>query len=136
MDSVTNNIEDLSIDAERKLARSFMGRIEWEMILIGLGQFSVWVLTWFLVVQGLMPLWLGSIVAILSTCCAYLPSHAGQHGHLSGGRKEFKWIDTLVGYITLIPLAQSHDVLKATHLKHHAHTNDPERDPDFFHTPC
>ena len=134
MDSVANNIEDLSIDAERKLARSFMGRIEWEMILIGLGQFSVWVLTWFLVVQGLMPLWLGSIVAILSTCCAYLPSHAGQHGHLSGGRKEFKWIDALVGHITLIPLAQSHDVLKATHLKHHAHTNDPERDPDFFHT--
>ena len=33
-----NKEMDLSIDAERKVARSFMGRIEWEMIAIGLGQ--------------------------------------------------------------------------------------------------
>ena len=41
-----DTIQDLSIEAERKLARTFMGRIEWEMILIGLGQFSVWLTTW------------------------------------------------------------------------------------------
>jgi hypothetical protein len=38
---------DTSLEAEKKIARSFMGRIEWEMILIGLGQFT---LTW--VVSG------------------------------------------------------------------------------------
>ena len=39
----------------------------------------------------------------------------------------------MVGQISVIPLAQSHEILKATHLKHHAHTNDPDMDPDFFH---
>ena len=28
--------EDLSLEAEKRIARSFMGRIEWEMIAIGL----------------------------------------------------------------------------------------------------
>ena len=49
MDNLDTSSQDLSIEAERKLARTFMGRIEWEMILIGLGQFSVWLTTWFLV---------------------------------------------------------------------------------------
>ena len=133
MDYVNDNSIDLSIEAEREVARTFMGRIEWEMILIGLGQFTIWVLTWVLVVNAIIPLFLGFLIALFTACNAYLPSHAGQHGHLSGGRKNLQWLDFWVGQISVIPLAQSHDALKATHLKHHAHTNDPDNDPDFFH---
>jgi beta-carotene hydroxylase len=124
---------DLSIDSERKVARTFTGRIEWEMIAIGLGQFSAWIITWVLVVQGVIPLFVGFLIALFTACNAYLPSHAGQHSHLSGGRRNLLWLDSLVGQISVIPLAQSHAVLKATHMKHHAHTNDPENDPDYFH---
>ena len=133
MDYVNDNSIDLSIEAEREIARTFMGRIEWEMILIGLGQFTIWVVTWVLVVNAIIPLFLGFLIALFTACNAYLPSHAGQHGHLSGGRKNLQWLDFWVGQISVIPLAQSHDALKATHLKHHAHTNDPDNDPDFFH---
>ncbi len=124
----------LSIEEERKVARTFMGRIEWEMIIIGLGQVIVWVATWSLVINNLIPLWSGFIITTISTACSYLPSHAGQHGHLSGKYKNLRWLNDVVGQISLIPLAQSHDILKATHMKHHAHTNDPERDPDYRHT--
>lgn len=133
MDQLNNSSIDLSIEAERKLARSFMGRIEWEMILIGVLQFTTWIATWVLVIQGIIPLLVGFLIALFTACNAYLPSHAGQHGHLSGGRKNLQWLDYLVGQISVIPLAQSHEILKATHLKHHAHTNDPDMDPDFFH---
>ena len=133
MDYVNDNSIDLSIEAEREVARTFMGRIEWEMILIGLGQFTIWVVTWVLVVNAIIPLFLGFLIALFTACNAYLPSHAGQHGLLSGGRKNLQWLDFWVGQISVIPLAQSHDALKATHLKHHAHTNDPDNDPDFFH---
>ncbi len=125
---------DLSLEAEKKIARSFMGRIEWEMIVIGLSQFIVWLGVWGLVLNGLMPLWLGFFILLISSTFAYLPSHAGQHGHLSGNKKNLEWLDFVVGQISLIPLAQSHDILKVTHLKHHAHTNDPSRDPDYTHT--
>ena len=133
MDQLDNSSIDLSIEAERKLARTFMGRIEWEMILIGILQFTTWIATWVLVIQGIIPLLVGFLIALFTACNAYLPSHAGQHGHLSGGRKNLQWLDYLVGQISVIPLAQSHEILKATHLKHHAHTNDPDMDPDFFH---
>ena len=129
-DSQTN----LSIEEERKVARTFMGRIEWEMIVVGLGQCIVWVITWGLVVNNVIPLWAGFLISTISTACSYLPSHAGQHGHLSGKHKHLNWLNTVVGQISLIPLAQSHHILKATHMKHHAHTNDPERDPDYRHT--
>ena len=125
---------NLSIEEERKIARTFMGRIEWEMIVIGLGQVIVWVTTWGLVVNNLIPLWGGFIIATVSTACAYLPSHAGQHGHLSGKHQNLDWLNTFISQISLIPLAQSHHILKATHMKHHAHTNDPRKDPDYRHT--
>lgn len=133
MDKLVEDSMDLSIDSERKVARTFTGRIEWEMIAIGLGQFSAWIITWVLVVQGVIPLFIGFLIALFTACNAYLPSHAGQHSHLSGGRRNLLWLDSLVGQISVIPLAQSHAVLKATHMKHHAHTNDPENDPDYFH---
>ena len=85
MDKLVNpTYEDLSIEEERKVARTFMGRVEWEMIAIGLGQFAVWVVTWMLVLGNIIPLWAGFLISTLTTAFSYLPSHAGQHGHLSG----------------------------------------------------
>ena len=134
MDKLINEeTKEFSLEEERTVARSFMGRIEWEMILIGIGQCLVWFSLWFLVVQGTLALWLGCVLSILSTSWSYLPSHAGQHGHLSGGNKNLEWLNGFIGQISLIPLAQSHHILKALHLKHHAHTNDPDRDPDYKH---
>ena len=133
MDQLGQHLSDLSIEAERKLARTFMGRIEWEMIVIGLGQFTLWIATWVLVIVGTIPLYVGFLLALFTACNAYLPSHAGQHSHLSGGKKNLQWLDYWIGQISLIQLTQPHEILKATHLKHHAHTNDPDNDPDFFH---
>lgn len=124
---------DLSAEAERKVAQQYMGRIQWESIAIGLGQSLVWFVNWGLVLTGALPLWAGFIIATICCCFAYLPSHEGQHGNLSGRRKGLRWLDSLVGHITLIPLAQSHELLRVTHMKHHAYTNDPARDVD-FHT--
>ena len=135
VDKLANqDYQDLSIEQERKVARTLMGRIEWEMIVIGLGQCALWVVIWSLVVQSIIPLWAGFLMSTITTAFSYLPSHAGQHGHLSGKHKNLKWMNSVVGQISLIPLAQPHDILKATHLKHHAHTNDPKRDPDYGHT--
>ena len=125
---------NFSLDKEREVARAFMGRMEWEHIVIGLGQFCVWLATWILVLSHVIPVWSGCVIATISTAFAYLPSHAGQHGHFSGKHGHFTWLNALVSQISLIPLAQSHDILKATHMKHHAQTNDPKRDPDYYHT--
>ena len=121
---------DLSIENERQVARQFMGRIQWESILIGLGQSAVWLLTWWLVLSDRLPLWAGFPVVMISTTFAYLPSHEAQHGNISGRNK--KWLDTLVGHVSLIPLAASYELFRVTHMKHHAYTNDPDLDVDIW----
>ncbi|MEM9201823.1 MAG: fatty acid desaturase [Actinomycetota bacterium] len=121
---------DLSVKAERAVARQFMGRVQWQMILIGVGQSVTWMAVFVLVITDRLSMGIGFAVALLCCCLAYLPSHEGQHGNLSGRRKKWRWIDPVVGQISLIPLKQSHQVLKVTHMKHHAHTNNPELDVD------
>jgi len=97
MDKLANqDFQDLSIEQERKVARTFMGRIEWEMIVIGLGQCALWVVIWSLVVQSIIPLWAGFFMSTLTTAFSYLPSHAGQHGHLSGKHKNLKWLNYFI----------------------------------------
>ncbi|MEM7093649.1 MAG: fatty acid desaturase [Actinomycetota bacterium] len=130
MTGVADSVVDLSPRAERAVARTFMGRFQWQMILIGLGQSVTWMVTLGLVLAGRLSMWVGFPIAFVCCCFAYLPSHEGQHGNLSGRRKGWQWIDPFVGQISLIPLRQSHQVLKVTHMKHHAHTNDPELDVD------
>lgn len=121
---------DLSLQAERRVARQFMGRVQWEMIVIGIGQCSVWLATYVLVIRHTVPLGIGFIIAAVCACFAYLTSHEGQHGNLSGRQARWRWVDPVVGQISLIPLRQSHEVLRVLHVKHHAHTNDPALDPD------
>ena len=122
---------DLSPKAERAVARRFMGRMQWEMVLIGTGQALVWITTFVLTILGPIPLWLGLVIATVCCCVAYLPSHEAQHGNLSGRQDRWRWLDPLVGQLSLVPLALGYDVARVTHLKHHAHTNDAHKDPDY-----
>lgn len=55
-------------------------------------------------------------------------AHEGVHGHLGSTRRaNFGW-----GRIALIPSLVPFTNFRKTHHLHHAHTNDPDRDPDIF----
>ncbi|MEC8986232.1 MAG: stearoyl-CoA 9-desaturase, partial [Actinomycetota bacterium] len=95
--SIAQPPSDLSPKFERAVARGFMGRVQWEMILIGIGQSAAWITILTLTVLGVTPIWLGFAVATLCMCMAYLPSHEGQHGNLSGRQDRWRWIDPVVG---------------------------------------
>ena len=62
---------DLSKEAERLVARRFMGRIQWEMILIGLGQSSLWLANWWLVLSGHYSLFIGFLIATFCSCYSF-----------------------------------------------------------------
>ena len=121
-----------SFDNEKAIAKSFSQRFQWEMILIGMGQAFIWLSLWPLVIEGFIPLWSGFCIASICACFAYLPSHESQHGNYSRGNPKMRWLDTLVGHITLVTLISPYEILRITHMKHHAYTNDPEKDPDYL----
>ena len=123
--------EEFSFDKEKAIAKSFSQRFQWEMILIGLGQAAIWLSLWPLVLSGFLDLWAGFLIACLCACFAYLPSHEAQHGNYSRGNPKLRWLDSLVGHITLITLKFPYHILRITHMKHHAYTNDPVKDPDY-----
>jgi hypothetical protein len=58
-------------------------------------------------------------------------AHEGVHGHLGSTRRaNFSW-----GRIALIPALVPFTNFRRTHHLHHAHTNEPDRDPDYFMKP-
>ena len=123
---------EFSFEKEKAIAKSFSQRFQWEMILIGLGQAVIWLSLWPLFLNGIIDLWVGFLIASLCACFAYLPSHEAQHGNYSRGNPKLRWLDVFVGHITLITLMYSYHLLRVTHMKHHAYTNDPEKDPDYL----
>ena len=123
---------EFSFEKEKAIAKSFSQRFQWEMILIGLGQAVIWLSLWPLVLNGIIDLWVGFLIASLCACFAYLPSHEAQHGNYSRGNPKLRWLDEFVGHITLITLMYPYHLLRVTHMKHHAYTNDPEKDPDYL----
>jgi len=122
---------EFSFEKEKVIAKSFSQRFQWEMIIIGTGQATVWLSLWPLVLNGYLSWWAGFLLASICACFAYLPSHEAQHGNYSRGNPKRRWLDALVGQYTLITLMYPYEVLRVTHMKHHAYTNDPEKDPDY-----
>lgn len=118
--------------AEAAIARQFHGRVPWEMVAWGLGNFAFWLALWPLTILGIIPLWAGFLLATFAVAVCYLPSHEAQHSIIAAEGTKLRWLNELVGYVSLIPLVLPYRLAWITHRMHHAHTNDPELDPDFY----
>lgn len=123
--------DTFSFEKEKLIAKRFSKRFQWEMILIGIGQAIIFLSLWPLTVKGFIPMWAGFLAATLCACFAYLPSHEAQHGNYSRGNPNRRWLDSLVGHLTLVTLIYPYEILRVTHMKHHAYANNPEKDPDY-----
>ena len=128
--------EEFSFEKEKEIARSFAQRFQWEMMAIGIGQALVWLLTWYLVINSHISILTGFFVATICACLAYLPSHEAQHGNYSRGNKKMKWLDVFIGHFSLITLMYPYPIMQATHMKHHANTNNPDKDVDYGIVSC
>lgn len=122
----------MSISDERAIAQQYIGAFPWFMVIWGLGGFLLWVALWPLAHTGVMPLWLGCIIATVIMCGCYLPTHEAQHGNIGRPNSSLRWLNELVGHVSVFPIVFPYRLHRAIHLKHHAHSNDPVRDPDMY----
>jgi beta-carotene hydroxylase len=116
---------------EAAIAQKYMKRTPWEMVAWGLGNFAVWLSIWPLTFTGVLPLWAAFLLASLCCTLSYLPSHDAQHSIIATEGSKLRWLNELVGHVSLIPLVFPYRIAWITHREHHAHANDPERDPDY-----
>ncbi|MEP3225026.1 MAG: fatty acid desaturase [Parasphingorhabdus sp.] len=115
---------------ERAIARKYADRLPWEAVAWGLGNLLIWLSLWPLVIFNVLPLWLGFVIATLNVMLCYLPSHEAQHDIIGRKGTKWRWLNELVGHVSTIPLVLPYRVAKLTHIQHHLHANDPNRDPD------
>ena len=120
----------MSLESERAVASKYIGGFPWFMVTWGLGGFALWVSLFPLVHHGVVPLWLGALLSLIVQSYCYLPTHEAQHGNIGRPGTKLRWLNETVGHLSVFPLIFPYRLHQAIHLKHHAHTNDEERDPD------
>jgi beta-carotene hydroxylase len=116
---------------ERDIARKHIGRFPWFSVIGGLVNVGIWLSLWPLVFNGILPIWLGLIIATVNAVAGYLPSHEAQHDIIARPGSKLYWLNELVGHLSTLPLALPYRLAKVTHRQHHLHTNDAEHDPDY-----
>ncbi|MEM1230059.1 MAG: fatty acid desaturase [Pseudomonadota bacterium] len=116
---------------EREISAPFLREFPLGIVLWGLSNAVIWLALWPLVFMDILPLWLAFPIATLNVALSYLPSHDAQHNIIARRGQRLRWLNELVGHVSVIPLATSFRVLRATHMEHHRHTNDPALDPDY-----
>jgi beta-carotene hydroxylase len=137
MDQVTQtmNWDELNpqqLDAmERKIAAKYIQKFPLGVIIWGFANTTIWLALWPLVIMDILPIWAAFPIAIVNVCAAYLPSHDAQHSIIAREGHKLRWLNELLGHVSLIPFAQAFRYLRYTHFEHHAHTNNPNLDPDF-----
>lgn len=116
---------------ERAVAARHMGHFPWGSVLWCFANLACWLALWPLVLLGVMPLWLGFFIATVNVSLCYLPSHEAQHDIIARPGEKLRWLNELVGHLSTIPLTLSYGIAKLTHMEHHKHANDPDKDPDY-----
>ncbi|HMS49746.1 fatty acid desaturase [Candidatus Neomicrothrix sp.] len=115
---------------ETEVVRRHSGEVGWPTVALCAGLVAAYVgviVGWF---AGLVPLWAGFALNAVLTYAFYTVHHDANHKAISGRQARWRWLDTACGSIAAIPLQLSFRGYSGTHLRHHAHTNDPVLDPD------
>ncbi len=85
-----------------------------------------------LAMQGLVPLWVATITNTIFAYMAFTPAHEAAHGNVHGGHRRWAMLDELVGWACGLLLFAPFSAFRVLHLTHHSHTNDPQKDPDYW----
>lgn len=110
--------------------RQHSGMIAWPTIFLIFGVVLAWSTA---VIAHAAEILSTPSAALLSFGACYLaltPAHEAAHGNITG--KRYIWIDGAVGWIAMFILLGPFTPFRELHLRHHTHTNHPDKDPDMW----
>lgn len=117
---------------ERAVAARYWGGFQLRIV----ATFALFAVAWTGIIvlgtTGVIPLWLGLIVNTVLASTFYMPMHEATHGNIAGRDTSKRGIERAVGVLCAIPLGMSYAAHQPSHMRHHAYTNDPDRDPDHW----
>lgn len=90
---------------------------------------AVYVETTIVGLTGAVPWWVATACNTIWAYVAYTPLHESVHRNVDRDRP---WLNTMVGMFGALPLFHNVELHKLTHLGHHAHLNNPDKDTDHW----
>ena len=121
-----------AVRAENAIAAKYWGGVQWRMVVTFLIFAFAWVAVLSLGLNDAIPLWLGLVLNTAIATTFYMPMHEATHKNIWGRSMRARKIEDFIGMLCSVPLGFSFTAHRASHMKHHAFTNDPDRDPDHF----
>ena len=120
------------VRGENLIAAKYWGDIQWRII----ATFIVFSICWcgviYFAVVGSVALWQGLLLNSVLASTFYMPLHEATHKNIWGKRATSRWAEDAIGKICSIPTGINFSSHRTSHMRHHAFTNDPVRDPDHF----
>lgn len=121
------------IRAEKAIAAPYSGRFEWRIVVELIWGVAGWALVGTAGVLGWLPYWFTVPLSAVFASLLYMPMHEATHHNVEGRHRNLRWVNDIVGHIASIPLLFGFSAHQPSHMKHHAFTNDEERDPDLIY---
>jgi hypothetical protein len=113
-----------SVKAEGVIASKYWGGIQWRIVVT----FSVYAVLWTSVLvlglNGMIPLWAGLIVNTMLAATFYMPMHEAVHKNIWGKVSSGRVVEEIIGTLCSVPLLMPFRNHRASHMRHHAYTND------------
>ncbi len=93
---------------------------------------SIYIGATYLAIKGILPMIWAIAINALMAYGLFTPMHEAGHLNISGPKKSLQWLDEAIGWLSGITLIAPFYIFKIIHFRHHAHTNDPDKDPDHW----
>ena len=104
----------------------------WPTVLTFLGIWLGVAIVAALALDGYLPYWASIPVDAILIYFVFTPLHEATHGNIAGRDGRFAWVESFIGHASGFLLLAPFPGFRALHLHHHANTNDPEEDPDYW----
>ncbi len=113
-----------------QIARSHESAIAWPTVIMALVcVVGFWAVAYG-AATGALALWWAMPLNIFLAYSCYTPVHEATHRNITTSGHRHAWLNNVVGNLSASPLFGSFHLHQLTHLAHHAHTNNPAKDPD------
>lgn len=110
--------------------------IAWGTIGLFLGLLAGYALVLSSTLVGALPYPVATVILSLLAFVSFTVAHDAGHGNVFKLGSRLKPLESVMGWIAAIPfVVVPYRLFQKIHDRHHAFTNDPERDPDYFKGP-
>ena len=120
------------VRGENLIAAKYWGDIQWRIIATFIAFSICWCGVIYFAVTGSVALWQGLLLNSVLASTFYMPLHEATHKNIWGKSSRGRWVEDAIGIASSVPTGINFSSHRAGHMRHHAFTNDPVRDPDHF----